>query len=339
MVDPFKADGFSMMDLTASIKRLPGLTMRIGELGIFGEPIGISTRVVGVDEESGRIVLIEKKSPGDTNQMETKGTRKVRYFDVPYLPLSDVVLPSEYEGIRAFGSTDITESAAVVLNSKMAAKKVSHDITREFLRAGALQGRIYDASGSLIYNLFDEFVLDYKEIDLVLGTTTTDVLNLILEAKEWIEDHIGPDVITGYHCLMSPNLFRRFTRHTVVKADYQTYLKGNSVLISDNRKGFPYADVTFESYPAKAKLLNSTVKNFLDVGTAVLFPLGTNNLFKDYSAPAPFNETVNTLGEPYYAKLKERDFGMGYDILTVSNPLPMNLNPSCCVKLWSSTGL
>ena len=50
-------------------------------------------------------------------------------------------------------------------------------------------------------------------------------------------------------------------------------------------------------------------------------------------APADFNETVNTLGQPLYAKQEPRKFERGTDLHTQSNPLPMCHRPGVLVKL------
>ena len=66
------------------------------------------------------------------------------------------------------------------------------------------------------------------------------------------------------------------------------------------------------------------------------FPLGTVDTFGTYLAPADFNETVNTLGQPLYAKQEPRKFERGTDLHTQSNPLPMCHRPGVLVKLTSA---
>jgi hypothetical protein len=65
----------------------------------------------------------------------------------------------------------------------------------------------------------------------------------------------------------------------------------------------------------------------------IAFPLGTVDTFGTYFAPADFNETVNTLGQPLYAKQEPRKFERGTDLHTQSNPLPMCHRPGVLVKL------
>jgi hypothetical protein len=58
--------------------------------------------------------------------------------------------------------------------------------------------------------------------------------------------------------------------------------------------------------------------------------------FRTWFAPADFNETVNTVGLPIYAKLEPRKFNRGMDLHTQSNPLPMCLRPALLTKATMS---
>ena len=58
--------------------------------------------------------------------------------------------------------------------------------------------------------------------------------------------------------------------------------------------------------------------------------------FSSASAPADFNETVNTLGQSLYAKQEPRKFERGTDLHTQSNPLPMCHRPGVLVKLTAA---
>ena len=75
---------------------------------------------------------------------------------------------------------------------------------------------------------------------------------------------------------------------------------------------------------------------FIAAGEAHAFPVGTIDTFGTYVAPADFNETVNTLGQPLYAKQDSRKFERGTDLHTQSNPLPMCHRPGVLVKLTMS---
>ncbi len=60
------------------------------------------------------------------------------------------------------------------------------------------------------------------------------------------------------------------------------------------------------------------MRRFIEKDAGHCFPLGTANTFTTYFAPADFNETVNTLGQPLYAKQEPRRFDRGTDLHTQS---------------------
>jgi hypothetical protein len=97
-----------------------------------------------------------------------------------------------------------------------------------------------------------------------------------------------------------------------------------------------FGGITFEEYRGQASDINGTVRKFIAPGEAHAFPLGTVDTFGTYLAPADFNETVNTLGQPLYAKQEPRKFERGTDLHTQSNPLPMCHRPGVLVKLTSA---
>ena len=91
--------------------------------------------------------------------------------------------------------------------------------------------------------------------------------------------------------------------------------------------------VTFEEYAGEASDGDDNVRRFIEAGEGHAFPLGTVDTFATYFAPADFNETANTLGQPLYAKQEPRKFDRGTDLHTQSNPLPMCHRPGVLIKL------
>ncbi|WP_179948503.1 major capsid protein, partial [Wolbachia endosymbiont of Bemisia tabaci] len=105
---------------------------------------------------------------------------------------------------------------------------------------------------------------------------------------------------------------------------------------NDMRSGFTFCGITFEEYRGQATDPEGTVRRFIEKDTGHCFPLGTASTFTTHFAPADFNETVNTLGQPLYAKQEPRRFDRGTDLHTQSNPLPMCHRPGVLVKISSS---
>jgi hypothetical protein len=102
------------------------------------------------------------------------------------------------------------------------------------------------------------------------------------------------------------------------------------------RSGFTFGGITFEEYRGQATDPDGNVRRFIASGEGYCFPVGTSQTFVTYFAPADFNETVNTLGLPIYAKQEPRKFDRGTDLHTQSNPLPLCLRPAVLVKVTAS---
>ena len=113
--------------------------------------------------------------------------------------------------------------------------------------------------------------------------------------------------MNGVHCLCSSEFFAALTGHAKVEKAFENWQNG-AILINDIRRGFTYGGITFEEYRGQATDTNGTVRRFIAAGEAHAFPLGTIDTFGTYFAPADFNETVNTVGQPLYAKQEPRKF-------------------------------
>jgi hypothetical protein len=197
---------------------------------------------------------------------------------------------------------------------------------------GALKGKILDADGSVLLDLFSEFDITEKTINFALSTPTTDVKAKCLELVRHIEDNLKGEYMTEIRALVSSEFFDALTSHAKVKEAYERWQDG-AMLRDDMRSGFPFGGVVFEEYRGQATDPEGNVRRFIAANQGHAFPIGTLETFVTYFAPADFNETVNTLGKPLYAKQEPRRFDRGTDLHTQSNPLPMCLRPSVLVKL------
>lgn len=330
-----KDPAFALGELTASINILPNKYGRIEQLNLF--PVkGVRTRMIYVEEKNGVLSLLQTQPVGAPGQAGKAGKRKVRSFVIPHIPHDDIVLPQDVDGIRAFGSQDAFKTIQSEVLDKLQTMKNKHDITLEHLRMGALKGIILDADGSVIYNLYTEFEIAQKSVDFVLGTAGTEVVEKCREVLRHIEDNLRGEVMTTVRALVSQEFYDKLIKHASIKAIYQNWSAAQEKLGGDLRKGFTVGGITFEEYRGTATDAGGNARRFIAVGEGHAFPEGTTETFRTVCAPADFNETVNTVGLPYYAKFDERRHGRGYDLHTQSNPLAICYRPGVLVKLHSS---
>lgn len=329
--NPFHHPAFEMTALTASINVLPNQYGKVSRLNLFPDK-AVRFRQIAVEEKNGVLNLLPTQHPGAPATVGKRGKRTVRSFTIPHIPHEDVVLPEEVQGIRAFGTESEVEALASVLLEHLQTMRNKHAITLEHLRMGALKGILLDADGSPLVNLYEEFQISPKTVNFNLGSPNTDIKQKCLGVLRHIEDHLLGEYMTSVHALVSPEFFDALTSHAKVKDGYARWQEG-AALREDWRGGFAFAGITFEEYRGQATDSEGVVRRFIESGEGHAFPLGTTDTFRTYFAPADFNETVNTLGQPLYAKQAPRRFDRGTDLHTQSNPLPVCHRPGVLVKL------
>ncbi len=333
-MDVFNQDAFSLRSLTAAVQKVPYKPGRLGELGLFEES-GITTTVVQIEEQDGQLTLIPTSPRG--GEVDTIGAdaRRMRAFTVPHLARESKILADSIQGVRAFGSESELESIQSVVNKRLATLRAMHEVTLEYLRMGALKGLILDASGATLFNLFTEFGVeqqtdefDFADADFRVRTACKRVLRLI-------EDELGSATYTGARAFCSASFFDALIDHPKVVETFK-YREGE-MLRQDIRRGFLYGGITWEEYRGKVG-----ATDFITDGEAYVFPEGARvedgALFQTYFAPADFEETVNTIGLPIYAKqARDQEFNRWVKLHTQSNPLPLCLRPRTVVKLTMTT--
>lgn len=326
LFDPFK-EGYSLKQLTQAINVLPNMYSRTTQLGLFQWRAGTSN-VVSIEMREGVLALVPTTPWGGPAPKSKSGKRTVRSFQIPHTPLEDTVLAAEVIGVRAFGTDNQSEAVSTKVNDKLQVIKNKLDMTLEWRRFNALKGFVLDSDGSVIEDYFESFGVTKKVIPLGLGNANTDVRQKCMEVLRWVEDNAQGAIVNGVHALVSPELFDALTGHAKVQAVYQGWAEAQNKLGGDLRKGFVFGGVTFEEYRASVD-----GQRFIEEGKGHAFPLGANDLFSDFGAPADFIETVNTLALPYYARQQNKDFNRGVDLHAQTNILPLVNRPSMLVEL------
>jgi hypothetical protein len=328
-------NAFTHTEIAAAVNIIPNAYGRLQELNLF--PVrGVTSSDVAVEEQNGSLALIPSEAIGGPGRVGTEGKRKLRSFRVPRLVYDEHINPHEVNGIRAFGG-DLRLNMATLLNQKLGTARGKHDITLEHLRMGALKGTILDADGStVLYNLYTEFGITQKTVDFVLGTAGTEVRDKCHEVVRWVEDNLLGERMSGVRVLVSPEFFDKLVKHAKVKEAFANYQEASNRLGGDMRRGFTFGGLTFEEYRGTATGSAGTAVRFIAANDGHAFPEGTLNTFATLAAPADFNETVNTLGQVYYAKVQPAPMDRGYNVHTQSNVLPLCMRPGVLVRVFSS---
>jgi hypothetical protein len=319
-------DMFTVANLTAAINKLPAVPGKVGAMGLFDEK-GVSSTSVVIDEHEGRLALVPNTSRNDDPAPLKGSKRKRRTFETLHLPVQRSLLPSQLQGIAAFGQESAAAPAATVINDHLQELKNSIEATREFQRVGALRGKLLDADGDVLCDLFKEFEVGQKKITVALSNKDTNVRKACLDAKRFAESKLGGVMVTGFRSLCGPEWFDAFVDHDKVKAAFANYQEAQDRLGGDVRSGFTFGGIQFIEYDVTV-----SGQRFIPVDVAQVFPVA-KGVFRMFNAPANYNEAVNTLGQPFYSKAEPRKMGKGWDLEAQANPLAMCLFPEALVEL------
>lgn len=335
-LDIFNSSAFSLRELTDAINVIPNQYDLVGKLGIFRDA-GVTVPSLQIEEKNGILNMLAPQVRGGPPPVNVSGKRKVRSFAVPHIPLQEAVLAQEVLGVRAFGTESDLQTVSGRLQEKLEDIRAKHDITREFMMAGALKGVLVGGDGATIYNYFTEFGITQYTLDFALGTAGTDISGKCMAVKRNIEQNLKGETMSGIMVLCGDTWYDKFISHANVKEAFKYFLNLNQTLAGDYRRGFSFSNLTFVNYTSSVTQSDgTTATTIIPLTEAYAFPLGTRNTFKTYNAPAGFVETVNTIGLPYYAKQERMEFDMGIKVHTEMNPLPICLRPGVLAKLTTS---
>lgn len=336
ILNPFETDNaFNLVSLSEALNILENNYGLIRQSGLFVDK-PVRTRQIMIERKGNTLNLLQTMPVGSPGQMNKMGTRDVRSFVIPHIPFDDVILPYEYDGLRAFGSESDFDTLASVMNDHLETMRAKHAITQEFQQMGALKGIVLDADGTTIYNYFTEFLYNQKSVDFLLGTSTTELLNKCTEVVRYMEENLHGETMAGVMCLTSSEFWDKLVVHSIAKTAYERWRDGAALREDLRTEGFRFGNIIFKEYVGKASTFGGVERRFIAANEAIAYPIGTQNVFKNFIAPADFLETVNTLGQPMYAKQEARKFNRGIDIHTQSNQLPMCMRPDLVVKVHTS---
>ena len=331
------ANAFEIVDYTQDLVSIPNQWNLVNQLGIFSNE-GVSQHTITFETSNGTIGMITDQVRGARAQMNQDENRALRSFAVPHFPMDDAVKPQDIQGKRAFGSTDAAETEAAVIARKMLRIRRSYAALLETSRVYALTtGGIYAPNGTVVGNMYSEFGVTRKEVDFVLGTSTTELTAKIEEAIAHSQDQImSGESLTGFIALCSPQFFAKLIAHATVKEAYKYYASTQSPLRERLGTGvertFVHGGVTFIEYRGT----NPAGAQYIPAGDSYLIPTGTSDTFKTYFSPGNKFEYINTIGEEVYMNVYRDVKGSEITIETESNMLSLVRRPQCIIRLWSS---
>jgi len=336
MLDVFKGTGYDVTTLLQMLQKLPHKPQRISQMGLFTDR-AIETLTVNIEEKSGSLALVPNLARGADGTVVVDDKRVLRNLSVAHLPQRGAVMADEVQNIRAFGSETVTDQIDAKVNRELQRMIDKLDVTIEWMKMGALKGLLLqiDKAGSVstLYNFYTEFNVVQQTVNMELSTAGTDVAAKSRQILRAIEDELGAESYSRVHVFAGAEFMDALIAHPKVEKFVINWNAGARFLEEDLRfVGLRIGNVYFEEYVGR---VNGT--DYIDADEGYAFPVGVPGMFECAFGPANYIETVNTPGQPYYAKQKVMDFDKGVDFESQSNPLPINNRPRAVIKLGLDT--
>lgn len=310
---------FGVRPMTEAINKLPTTPSIIRSLGIF-KPKPQSTTFIRVGEKNRQLALVPAVPRGTPGEPVETDYRYIGNFDMLHLPKHDVVLADDVQNLAAWGGEGKAAAVADLVNEKLGDMKADIEHTREHLMLGALQGKILNADGSELVDIYDRFGLKRRKENLSFAANAN--LAVLLEGlKTLLRKHRRGESVSAWYCLCSPAFFEGLIGHKSIQDIYLRFQEAKAY-----REGFDghfaTSGIEFiqydEEFASGAKIAD---------GQAIFFPKGTHSTFAEYFAPANMSGVVNTRALPYYASREKMRHDKGWDLEAQSNPLPLVLRP------------
>ena len=297
------ANNFAVQDWTEELAMIPNIRTPLSDLGIFRAE-AVSQTTVSFEQTFGTLGLIGDVHRGGNVLANQDETRKIHTYKVPYHKVIDYLTQADVHGQRAYGSADMADTKAAVLERKMIRMKRSALMTEEYAKFYALtQGKIWSPNGTVAHSSFyTDFGVTRKEVAFDLSNAATDVVAKVEEIIAHIQDNsLSGDAYTGVVGLCSPEFFSALIAQAGVKEAYKFYsstqeplrqrLGGNTTL---------YREFTFAGCLFREVRDGVNGNRFIPANECYFVPTGTQDSFISYVAPSAKLDMANTLGENQY---------------------------------------
>ena len=304
----FTHGAFNMTSLSTAIQQAPYAPQLLGQMSIF-TPDRTRTTTIAVEEKGGVLSLIPTSQRGAPLQEGDGEKRTLRHFNTTRIARGKTLYAAEVQNIRAFGTTSelqaVQNEVAEIMNGKTGLR-AAVELTHEHMRLGAVQGKVLDAKGAVLYDWFDEFdIVRPAIIDFDFPSAVAEEGKVRVKCNEVIRNMMrasagawlpGQTYAVG---LCGDNFFDDLTSNAETRS---TYLNQQEATDLRNEVGqafgsFRYGNILFLNYRG------TDDKSLVAISDdeCQFFPVGAPDAFKAGFSPAEFLPFVNTPGQDVYA--------------------------------------
>lgn len=326
ILNVFRNDAFSSVQLTSGVERNPFNPTGIGDLKIF-EPFPIRTTALAVEQRQGKLIVIPTSNRGEPPTQRVTEKRQARYFPVPRIAHSDTVWASEIQDVREFGQESVMMQVQAEVARRLSGPtglQASVEYTWERMRLGAIQGKVVDADDAIIYDWFEEFaitqpteigfdLLNPAPVDGALRTLCNQVVRGMARASQGA--FTATTTVMG---LCGDEFWDALVNHPDVTKTYYNWAAATELRQGTAFEAMRFGGIDWFNYRGS----DDTTSVAVPTDKVKFFPKNAPGVFQVAYAPGESVQWVNTLGKPIYIiPIPDRERQMYWKMEAYSYPL------------------
>lgn len=331
-MDVFNQDAFSAIEMTMAVDRAGYVPTTLQTIPGLVTQVSVSNPHVMIEARGMAPALIQTSARGAPPSQKGGEIRNIRDFRTRRWDRTSRITAEELQGIRAFGSTGELKTLQIEVARRAMRIKQDFAMTKEFWLLAMVQGYVYDADGTTIYDWATEFgQARQAEVGFDLANASpasgavrqkcAQVRRAITRALQGLGG-AGIDIVA----LCGDNFYDKLTSHPEV---VQTFTNWSAAADLRNDLGnawraFRYGDINFINYRGT----DDTTTVGIATDACKIFPTNAG-IFQWVNAPSEKIDFINTPGLDMYSwVVPDRDRNMWVDIEFYSYPLAVCVQPS-----------
>jgi hypothetical protein len=179
-------------------------------------------------------------------------------------------------------------------------------------------------------------------VDLVLGTAGTDIIAKLEEIRTSVLKGVQGDTVSRVEVIMGSTLINRLIQHAKFEKYWlNTPMAQEIIRLDRHRLGQDFGRVidtgTLLIRESVGELpIKGGNEALMSPTLGIAYPAGTTEMFTCYDAPPHHIDMVNQPGQEIFISEKILDHGMGVEMKSQSNALPIVKRPEALVEITSS---
>lgn len=334
--DIFKgtAGGFDLISLNGTIDKVDYLPQYLSQ---FFKKTPTTSTNFWIDRRTSGIDLVQTSPVGSAPVERVADPRDMVNLNSVRLAKSRTVTAAEVANLRAFGTEDQFSQVMTVYDRYRQAVRADMEATLELHRLGALQGRLYDTDGRLLFNYFTEFAAtEAARINWNLTSATFDPRDAATKLKRLLlrkaKGLFGQNATIVMLC--GDDWWDAFMANPKVRETYLNISSDQSQVLLTNgafEEFTGYAGLRLVNYRGTDDNQEIAIKS----NEAFAFVSGTDSLVHAVTPCPEFIPFIGSVGREFYAmNLRDtsgRDAWVKYE--EYAYPLMYNQRPEATQRI------